>query len=78
MQDSYNFKLNMKDLGTVDMTGFIRANVNLTSFRVVNQESRLLREKWVELRAYGDEDVSSAIWDKKSPAIQVNQYYFMV
>lgn len=59
------------------MTGFIRANVNLTSFRVVNQESRVLREKWVELRAYGDEDVSSAIWDKKSPAIQVNIFYFV-
>ncbi|CAL8107231.1 unnamed protein product [Orchesella dallaii] len=65
----YHYMLTNVDLATVDMTGFIRANVNLTSFRIVNQESRSLREKWVELRAYGDEDVSSAIWDKKTPSI---------
>jgi hypothetical protein len=52
------------------MTGYIRSHINLTSFQIVNQESRLLHEKWNELKNFGDEDISSAIWDKKSPNIQ--------
>jgi len=60
------------------MTGYIRSHVNLTSFQIVNQESRLLHEKWNELKNYGDEEVSTAIWDKKSPIIQVRINMMMI
>jgi len=59
------------------MSGFIRSHVNLTSFQIVNQESRYLHEKWNELKNYGDEDIDKAIWERKTPSIDVrNTFYF--
>ena len=65
----YHYLLTNLDLGTTDLTGFFRSNVNLTALQIVNQDSKFFREKFKELKTFGDGDVSGVVWDKETPSI---------
>ncbi|OXA46486.1 glutamate receptor ionotropic, kainate 2 [Folsomia candida] len=65
----YHYILTNLDLSTVNMSDFTSAQVNLTSFQIVDQNGRFQNEKWLELKNFGDEELNRGIFDKKTPAI---------
>jgi hypothetical protein len=46
----YHYILTNLDIRATDMTNFIRTNVNLTSFQLVNPEGKHFQDKIAELR----------------------------
>jgi hypothetical protein len=72
----YHYILTNLDLRTIDMTNFVRSNVNLTAFQLINPEVKNVQDKLAELRSL-DHEINATLSKTTTKPATVHVHEFL-